>query len=374
MVFKRILMSLTVVTALFSFGANAQNFDNIGNALGAAMGKALQGGPSADKDDFDVSDVEGWTCRKFLRHYSDRKKAAMAIIGFMGSFARSSGESSTFIDQLGEGMRSQALESVYDACAENPHYRVSDVMYSGMDSLREEPVDLRGRWEFDYVSKYKSGHLSRNKGYVIVYEKTADNKYWGMRKQYGYTQKTNKLKYEADQDVAVTVKPASIIFRGHSPRYIWKNFKSNKYYPDTFNCNKGHGDHLRCYSRDSNGTIGVEPVTLSRARPQRELSLNHSRWKTNYGPLLMNSPDEVNVYGKYHIDRNGSVWGTVSGNKFVGYWAKDHAGKACHGKTRGTKYWGRLTFTFNDDGESFRGLWSYCNKKPTSKWNGDRRG
>jgi len=60
------------------------------------------------------------------------------------------------------------------------------------------------------------------------------------------------------------------------------------------------------------------------------------------------------------------------GATFIGHWLKKKAGKSCATKRDGTKYWGRLVITFDDQTKNFAGLWSYCDAKPKGKWSGSR--
>ena len=51
--------------------------------------------------------------------------------------------------------------------------------------------------------------------------------------------------------------------------------------------------------------------------------------------------------------------------KLVGHWVEPRSARNCGVKRGGTTYWGRLEFTFSEDGASYDGVWGYCDEKPT---------
>ena len=51
-----------------------------------------------------------------------------------------------------------------------------------------------------------------------------------------------------------------------------------------------------------------------------------------------------------------------------GYWVQDKSLKKCDYQKYGSYYWGRLAFDFK--GDSFVGIWGYCDDKTNGKWNG----
>ena len=109
--------------------------------------------------------------------------------------------------------------------------------------------------------------------------------------------------------------------------------------------------------------------------PPRYLTNN---WSTNEGPMKLMQGDDMWVRGLYYFDNNNVVRGRVTtryiqkdGRKILsGYWFQDRSDQRCDYPRFGSDYWGRLTFNFQ--GDSFTGVWSYCDDKPKPhyQWNG----
>lgn len=109
--------------------------------------------------------------------------------------------------------------------------------------------------------------------------------------------------------------------------------------------------------------------------PRRYLSNN---WSTNERPMKLMQGDDMWARGFYYFDNNNVVRGRVTtryiqkgGRKVLsGYWIQDKSDQRCDYPRFGSDYWGRLTFNFQ--GDSFTGIWSYCDNKPKPhyQWNG----
>ena len=52
----------------------------------------------------------------------------------------------------------------------------------------------------------------------------------------------------------------------------------------------------------------------------------------------------------------------------VGHWIEPSAAQKCSVQQGGTFYWGQLRFTFSADGTTYKGVWGYCDEKPTRNW------
>ena len=98
-------------------------------------------------------------------------------------------------------------------------------------------------------------------------------------------------------------------------------------------------------------------------------------WNSDEGLMkLMQGPD-MWVRGFYYYDNN-EVRGRVTtryiqkDNRKIlsGYWVQDESPQRCDYSRYGSHYWGRLAFDFQ--GDSFTGLWGFCDDKPQSRWNG----
>ena len=102
-------------------------------------------------------------------------------------------------------------------------------------------------------------------------------------------------------------------------------------------------------------------------------------WKTDEGPMiLMQVPDTRFVKGIYYYEdpmrqkgRIATTYIQKNNRKILsGYWIQSKSLKKCDFEKYGTYYWGRLAFEFK--GDSFVGLWGYCDDKPKASWNGRR--
>lgn len=93
-------------------------------------------------------------------------------------------------------------------------------------------------------------------------------------------------------------------------------------------------------------------------------------WKTSYGYMTLDQRGDQ-VVGTYDSD-GGKVEGRVHFGQFIGYWAEKSSAQKCGEVRLGTVHWGRLEWRMSDDGNSFKGLWSYCEAEPTGVWDGAR--
>ena len=100
-----------------------------------------------------------------------------------------------------------------------------------------------------------------------------------------------------------------------------------------------------------------------------------SNWNTDDGPMKLMQGDDMWVRGFYYFD-NQELKGRVTtryiqkDNRKIltGYWVQDESPQRCDYSRYGSHYWGRLAFDFQ--GDSFTGLWGFCDDKPQSQWNG----
>lgn len=76
------------------------------------------------------------------------------------------------------------------------------------------------------------------------------------------------------------------------------------------------------------------------------------------------------VKGAYPTD-NGEIIGTMNGTVLEGYWIEDDASQRCDTPRNGRSFWGPLRFTFA--GDTFEGLYGYCNGRPDQRWDGRRK-
>lgn len=104
--------------------------------------------------------------------------------------------------------------------------------------------------------------------------------------------------------------------------------------------------------------------TWNGVREQSALPLNISgEWYTEFGKMILKQ--EFNrVTGTYEYG-NGRVEGTISGYTLKGYWSEENTYECPSDK-------GRFELNFSTNGNTFRGVWGYCEEKPKNSWIGIR--
>ncbi len=94
------------------------------------------------------------------------------------------------------------------------------------------------------------------------------------------------------------------------------------------------------------------------------------KWQSNWGEIILQQSGN-NITGTYTTS-NGKIYGVLDGNTLTGYWTQDSASQSCSTAKYGTRYWGRIKFTF-DQFKTFSGNWGYCDDPPeTGGWTGKR--
>lgn len=94
-------------------------------------------------------------------------------------------------------------------------------------------------------------------------------------------------------------------------------------------------------------------------------------WNTDEGGLMTINVLPDSFEGKYEND-NGRINGTLKDGVYAGFWGEDGSNQECTEEKLGTKYWGRIAFTFDAARKHFDGKWSYCDAEPDGGWTGDR--
>jgi hypothetical protein len=74
--------------------------------------------------------------------------------------------------------------------------------------------------------------------------------------------------------------------------------------------------------------------------------------------------------GTYPL-KGGRISATVTGNTAEGYWAQSDSVHRCAGAKDGSHYWGRVKFTADPGGQTFKGRRNYCDLD-VSKAGGDQ--
>ena len=108
------------------------------------------------------------------------------------------------------------------------------------------------------------------------------------------------------------------------------------------------------------------------------------KWVSDFGPMQFVAIDELHRRDKTQVLNDGKIThvavypdyegGMISGimnnNVLSGYWYQTSPTPSkCKRKIHGTHYWGKYRFKFTSDSR-FTGLWNYCGKPVSSRWNG----
>lgn len=94
-------------------------------------------------------------------------------------------------------------------------------------------------------------------------------------------------------------------------------------------------------------------------------------WNTTYGDMTLRAEGD-RVVGSYSIE-DGTIVGQFNGSTLVGMWVEPSSARSCSTTVDGSKYWGRIEFTFNEDYSGFSGRWNYCDADPSRSWTGSRK-
>ena len=106
-------------------------------------------------------------------------------------------------------------------------------------------------------------------------------------------------------------------------------------------------------------------------------------WGSTMGQLEFDVTDRRDNQGRliardvvapYSRQNNSRVKGQLSGRVLTGYWTEPSSSVQCRTARDGTRYWGRVSFTFDAQGETFDGRWGYCEEAPERGWSGQREG
>lgn len=103
-------------------------------------------------------------------------------------------------------------------------------------------------------------------------------------------------------------------------------------------------------------------------------------WSSDWGDMRFNQKKDRKtqvvdpaVSGSYSFDGKSRVYGIMDGNVLNGYWVQTSSIRDCGVSKHGSRYWGKIRFTFTEN--QFQGFLGYCDSEPdmNSKWDGRRK-
>jgi hypothetical protein len=139
--------------------------------------------------------------------------------------------------------------------------------------------------------------------------------------------------------------------------------------PDPDNPYWQEGQELRV-EISGGGAVTVGDGEETAGREDAPLDVGAS-WQTTFGQVTLEQ-DGTTVRGTYDPGQQGRLAGTFEGKVLKGYWSEMESIRECATERLGTRYWGRIRWTFSDG--AFTGTYGYCEEEPTSSWTGTRVG
>lgn len=119
---------------------------------------------------------------------------------------------------------------------------------------------------------------------------------------------------------------------------------------------RDNANHLTAYQALQNEMHPheVNLVALGCDSPILEVA---GEWTSNWGAMHLDGSGTIE--GTYDY-QGGRIYGTMTGSVLEGKWSQTRSGQECKSPELGSKFWGRLKFSFDASGNSFSGDWSYC--------------
>lgn len=125
---------------------------------------------------------------------------------------------------------------------------------------------------------------------------------------------------------------------------------------------------------------------LAAAGTNSVLTVDHSIWETNFGPMIVAESEQhwSAIYPQY----DGVIVGHAESDLVTGKWIQGQSDKRCSSPVGladsaqrdwlramdiedQTRHWGQVSFVFS--GDEFTGTWNYCGAADTPRpWTGQR--
>ncbi len=136
---------------------------------------------------------------------------------------------------------------------------------------------------------------------------------------------------------------------------------------------------LDAFAKQYSGTVQAQLArtrlkellpTAVAVRPSTSRSIG-GKWKTDGEDERISFPNvsDGSVVGSY-TPNEGRIVGRLKNGHLTGIWVERFSRESCKTEKEGSKYWGKLAFTFNPDVTKFSGSWGYCDDAPSISWSG----
>lgn len=130
-------------------------------------------------------------------------------------------------------------------------------------------------------------------------------------------------------------------------------------------------------NKDGGGAFPTETKKVP-AKPGNTTSPGETiggTWKTDGENETLNFPNVSAGYVRASYSPNsGNIYGQLQNRRLSGVWAGGVSRQACDVEKHGTKYWGRLSFTFNANYDRFQGVWGHCDGPLHIPWSAKKIG
>jgi hypothetical protein len=138
---------------------------------------------------------------------------------------------------------------------------------------------------------------------------------------------------------------------------------------------------IDAYTDDVSSETVNTSIYIPKIEPKGDGEPNiEGSWVTNWGQnaesystLLNISKESNNKYIGIYSERGdeSKISGEFKDNILTGFWMENYSDIKCEEPINGKYYWGRFSFTFSKDRNSFSGNWNYCEKDDLPYiWNG----
>ena len=150
-------------------------------------------------------------------------------------------------------------------------------------------------------------------------------------------------------------------------RYYWGRI-SLEFTPDGFSGTWGYCNDAP--SRNWTGTRTSGYGSADSLAPNENNASIEGVWSSSEGDITF-SQHGNKIKGRYNPQDNGELIGTIKGSTFDSVWIENHSAQRCSSAKNGRYFWGKLQLIF--DGDSFSGMWGYCDERPSKPWTGKRK-
>lgn len=113
-----------------------------------------------------------------------------------------------------------------------------------------------------------------------------------------------------------------------------------------------------------------ETITLETAAKPVPATTKHApsgligTWTIEFGDTMVVTQESPEFKARFNF-KDGRIIGSVNDNTMTGVWVQNSSKSKCSEKQDGSYYWGKITLKFS--GDSYTGVWGYCNQGPDRK-------